>query len=181
LIPFPFTERVRVREISGEKDLRVGKVRVLVKASPLNITLRREGGKLVQQLTFDGDSGGNAGVAFRTDAPVFGLGEGAQQFDRRGALYPMEPSWGGWNRPVLGSVVPSPYVMGSDGWALFAHRPEGQFDLREGKGRFIPRQDPPGSASLDLFVIDVQEQADALTEYNRLTGRPVMPPKWALG
>src|SRR5216117_3923141 len=93
----------------------------------------------------------------------------------------MEPSWGGWNRPVLGSVVPSPFLIGTDGWALFAHRPEGQFDLREGRGRFIPQQDPQGSASLDLFVVSMQEPADALTEYNRLMGRPVLPPKWALG
>src|SRR5262249_36517170 len=141
----------------------------------------REDGNLVQRFVFDEAGGTNAGVAFRTVAPVFGLGEGAQQFDRRGALYPMQPSWGGWNRPVLGSVVPSPFVVGADGWALFAHRPEGQFDLRESRGRFIPRQDAQGGAALDLFVINVAEPADALTEYIRLTGKPVMPPKWALG
>jgi len=135
----------------------------------------------VQELTLDDTAATNAGVAFHTDAPMLGLGEGAQQYDRRGALYPMEPSWGGWNRPVLGSVVPSPFLIGTDGWALFAHRPEGQFDLREGKGRFVPKQDPEGRASLDLFLISVEGPADALTEYNRLTGRPVMPPKWALG
>src|SRR5439155_397083 len=82
-------------------------------------------GKRVQELTFDDAAATNAAVAFHADAPVLGLGEGAQQFDRRGALYPMEPSWGGWNRPVLGSVVPSPFLIGTDGWALFAHRPEG--------------------------------------------------------
>ena len=37
----------------------------------------------------------------------------------------MEPSWGAWNRPVLGSVVPSPFAIGTEGWALFAHLPEG--------------------------------------------------------
>jgi alpha-glucosidase/alpha-D-xyloside xylohydrolase len=181
LVPFTSTGRLRVRELSGDQDLRVGKLRVQVKASPLNIVVRREDGKLVQQLTFDEGNGTNAGVAFRTEAPVFGLGEGAQQFDRRGARYPMEPSWGGWNRPVLGSVVPSPFVVGTEGWALFAHRPEGQFDLREARARFIPKQDPSGGAALDLFVINVSEPADALTEFIRLTGRPVMPPKWALG
>ncbi|PYM12960.1 MAG: glycoside hydrolase, partial [Verrucomicrobia bacterium] len=93
----------------------------------------------------------------------------------------MEPGWGAWNRPILGSVVPSPFVIGTEGWAIFAHRPEGQFDLRESQGRFIPRQDPQGGASLDLFVVSLQNPADALTEYARLTGRPVMPPKWALG
>src|SRR6185436_13738579 len=109
--------------------------------------------------------GTNAAVAFRTDAPVLGLGEGAQQFDRRGALYPMEPTWGGWNRPVLGSVVPSPYIIGTDGWAMFAHRPEGEFDLREGQGRLVPRKAAQGKEALDLFVISLDEPWEALTEY----------------
>ncbi len=181
LVPFPSTEKLRARQMTGVKELRAGRLRVTVKTQPLTVTVRREDGKFVQELNFDDIAATNAGVAFRTEAPVLGLGEGAQQFDRRGALYPMEPSWGGWNRPVFGSVVPSPFVIGTDGWALFAHRPEGQFDLREGKGRFVPNQDADGKVSLDLFVINVEKPADALTEYNRLTGRPVMPPKWALG
>ncbi len=181
LVPFPSTEKLRARQMTGVKELRAGRLRVTVKTQPLTVTVRREDGKFVQELNFDDIAATNAGVAFRTEAPVLGLGEGAQQFDRRGALYPMEPSWGGWNRPVFGSVVPSPFVIGTDGWALFAHRPEGRFDLREGKGRFVPNRGADGKASLDLFVIDVEKPADALTEYNRLTGRPVMPPKWALG
>ena len=145
-------------------------------------TVRRDGGKLLQELTFDDSK--TAAVSFRMEAPVLGLGEGAQQFDRRGALYPMEPTWGGWNRPVLGSVVPSPFLIGTDGWAMFAHRPEGEFDLRDldhKTGRFVPQSAALGKEPLSLFVISVEEPADALAEYMRLTGRPVMPPKWALG
>jgi len=147
LVPFPSTDKLRARQMTGAKELRSGRLRVTVKTQPLTVTVRRQDGKLVQELTFDDTAATNAGVAFHTDAPVLGLGEGAQQFDRRGALYLMEPSWGGWNRPVLGSVVPSPILIGTDGWALFAHRPEGQFDLRAGKGRFIPQQDPQGIAT----------------------------------
>jgi alpha-glucosidase (family GH31 glycosyl hydrolase) len=175
LVPFPSTEILRARDLPGEKELRVGELRVIVKPQPLSFSIRRADGKLVQELTFPEST--NGAVSFRTEAPLFGLGEGAQQFDRRGALYPMEPGWGAWNRPVLGSVVPSPFLIGADGWALFAHRPEGQFDLRDGKGTFIPKTNAP----LDLFVTDVPRPPDALTEYIRLTGRPVMPPKWALG
>jgi alpha-glucosidase/alpha-D-xyloside xylohydrolase len=177
LIPFSSAEKLRVRELLRERALSVGRLRVSIRSQPLTVSVRREAGPLVQELTFDEAAATNAGVRFRTEAPVFGLGEGAQQFDRRGALYPMEPSWGGWNRPVLGSVVPSPFIVGTDGWALFAHRPEGQFDLRDGQGRFLPRK----GEALDLFIINVSEPADALTEYIRLTGQPVLPPKWALG
>jgi alpha-glucosidase (family GH31 glycosyl hydrolase) len=181
LVPFATRERLRTRESAREKQLRVGKLRVAIKTEPLAISISRDG-KLVQELIFDDVASTNAGIAFRTEATVLGLGEGAQQFDRRGAFYPMEPSWGGWNRPVLGSVVPSPFVIGTEGWAMFAHRPEGQFDLREGRGRFVPRY-PTNAASsgLDLFIIALEEPADALTEYTRLSGKPVMPPKWALG
>jgi alpha-glucosidase (family GH31 glycosyl hydrolase) len=179
LVPFPSTEKLRVRELATEKELRVGRLRVTLKPAPLTVSIHREDGKLAQELTFDDTT--NGVVAFRTQATVLGLGEGAQQFDRRGALYPMEPTWGGWNRPVLGSVVPSPYIIGTDGWAMFAHRPEGAFDLREGRGRFVPRSEARGKEPLSLFVSSVLEPADALTEYIRLTGHAVMPPKWALG
>ena len=182
LVEFPTKEKFRTRDLNREKQLRVGKLRVTVKPSPLTVSIRRADGKAVQELIFDDSAATNSGVFFRTEAPVLGMGEGAQQFDRRGALYPMEPSWGGWNRAVLGSVVPSPFVIGTEGWALFAHTPEGQFDLRDGRGRFIPRQPTNAPAvGLDLFVIAVDEPADALTEYTRLTGRPALPPKWALG
>ncbi|MCI0534249.1 MAG: hypothetical protein L0Z50_03370 [Verrucomicrobiales bacterium] len=149
LVPFPSTEKLRIRQLNGERELRVGALRVQVKPQPLTLSVRREDGMLVQELTFDGSGSTNAGIAFRTSAPVFGLGEGAQQFDRRGGFYPMEPTWGGWNRPVLGSVVPSPFLIGTEGWALFAHRPEGQFDLREGKGRFLPKA--PGQEPLSRW------------------------------
>lgn len=181
LVPFPVTEKLRTRGFTGEKQLRAGEFQVVIRPKPLTVTVRRGDGKLVQEMIFDDNASTNAGVSFRTEAIVLGLGEGAQQFDRRGAFYSMEPSWGGWNRPVLGSVVPSPFLIGTEGWALFAHRPEGQFDLRGGQGRFQPKQGPQGGASLDLFVIGARTPADVLSEYTRLTGRPVLPPKWALG
>jgi len=181
LVPFPVKAKLRVRELAGEQQVRVGQLRVTLKARPLTVSVRSRR-KLVQELVFDDAAATNAGVVFRTESTVLGLGEGAQQFDRRGAFYPMEPSWGGWNRPVLGSVVPSPLIIGTEGWAMFAHRPEGEFDLRDGRGRFIP-QYPTNAApsAIDLFIIALDEPADALKEYIHLTGRPAMPPKWALG
>src|SRR5262245_57780187 len=89
LVPFPASEKLRVRELSGEKELAAGLLRVSIKPQPLTVSVRRADGKLVQELAFDEAASTNAGVAFRTDAVVLGLGEGAQQFDRRGAFYPM--------------------------------------------------------------------------------------------
>ncbi|HXS68555.1 MAG TPA: TIM-barrel domain-containing protein, partial [Candidatus Polarisedimenticolia bacterium] len=67
-----------------------------------------------------------------------------------------------------------------EGWAMFLALPAGGIDLRGDNGVLNPRRTAkPGAA--DVFVTDAQEPADAMREYIRLTGAPVMPPKWALG
>src|SRR6185436_20174001 len=53
LVPFPSTEKLRVREPAGEKEIVVGQLRVTIKGSPPVISVRRPDGKLVQELTFD--------------------------------------------------------------------------------------------------------------------------------
>src|SRR6202007_2072544 len=102
LVPFSSTEKLRTRESKRQEEVRVGQLRVTINPKPLTVSIRGADGKLVQELAFQNSTDG--AFTFLTAAPVLGLGEGAQQFDRRGALYPMEPSWGGWNRAVLGSV-----------------------------------------------------------------------------
>jgi alpha-glucosidase/alpha-D-xyloside xylohydrolase len=178
LVPFASVEKFRARDLSQAKEFRAGQLRVAVNPHPLTISIRRNA-TLVQEFAFDESTNGT--MAFRTDAPVLGLGEGAKQFDRRGAFYPMV---NGQLAPLLathGATIPVPFLVGTDGWALFVHRPRGEFDLREGQGRFLPGKETRAKEPLEFFVITVSEPADALAEYIRLTGRAVMPPKWALG
>jgi alpha-glucosidase (family GH31 glycosyl hydrolase) len=172
LVPFPAIEKVRARELTSAKELRVGQLRLTIKPQPLTISVHRTDGKLVQELIFDDNSGTNT-VTFRTDAPVLGLGEGEQQFDRRGHYYRMR---NGQIAPLLathGATIPVPFLIGTDGWALFFNRMWGEFDLREtNQGRFIPTLNALGREPLELFIIDVREPADALAEFIRLTGPP---------
>ena len=77
---------------------------------------------LVQELVVDPTDGS---ITFHTDAPVFGLGEGQQQFDRRGTRYTMI---NGQTAPFLathGATIPVPFLIGADGWAMFLHCPVG--------------------------------------------------------
>jgi alpha-glucosidase/alpha-D-xyloside xylohydrolase len=166
------------REIEGAREVAAGNLLVRVKPEPLTVSVLGPGGRVVQELSF-GDPDG--AMAFRTAAPVLGLGEGGPQFDRRGHRYPM---LNGQRAPLLathGGTIPVPFLLGTDGWALFVHGPWGEFDLRDGRGRFLPRKEALGGEPLRLSVVGLQQPADALAEYVRLTGRPVMPPKWALG
>ena len=179
LVPLSSTEKFRSRDLPRPREFRAGHLLVKVQPEPLSISVRRADGKLVQELSFEEST--NGAMSFRSEAPVLGLGEGGPQFDRRGLFYPM---LNGQLAPLLathGATIPVPFLIGADGWALFVHRPWGEFDLREGKGKFFPGKEARGKQSLELFVVSAPEPADALAEYIRLTGRPVMPPKWALG
>ncbi len=179
LVPFPTTERLRARELAGEKELRTGNFRVTIEPHPLAVMVCRTDGSLVEKLAF-GSAGASNIITFQMNAPVFGLGEGGPQFDRRGALYPMRNGEGVPSLATDGARIPVPFIIGAEGWALFVSEPWGAFDLRGAPGEFHPRSGaPPGKVT--LFVVDAREPADALSELARLTGRPAMPPKWALG
>jgi alpha-glucosidase/alpha-D-xyloside xylohydrolase len=171
--------KLRCRELTGTKEVQAGKMRVQIKLDPLTLTIFGPTGKRIQEFVV----GADGSMTFRTEAPVLGLGEGGLQFDRRGSYH---RSVNGQISPLLathGGTIRVPFLIGTDGWALFVHRPQGEFDLREGRGRFLlPKGDGVQvKEPLEFYVISLNEPADALAEYSRLTGRPVMPPKWALG
>ena len=172
--------QLRCRDLTEAKEVRVGKLKVRVKPDPLTVTVLGPSGKEVQELAFATDGS----MTFRTAAPVLGMGEGGEQFDRRGTYHRLV---NGQVAPLLathGGTILVPFLIGTDGWALFVQRPFGDFDLRDGKGRFLlpkKEKEAPTKEPLEVYVVSVQEPVDALTEYIRLTGRPVMPPKWALG
>jgi alpha-glucosidase/alpha-D-xyloside xylohydrolase len=169
--------KLRRCELAETEDVTVGKLRVRVKAKPLTVSVCGPDDKVLQELTFAEDDGA---VTFRAAAPVLGMGEGARQFDRRGALYSFRDGWGAWNLATYGSWVAVPFLIGTDGWALFVHQPRGQFDLRQREAVFKPA-DGQRDVPLEMFVVACEKPADVLREYVRLTGRAPMPPKWALG
>jgi alpha-glucosidase (family GH31 glycosyl hydrolase) len=191
LVPFQSTEKLRLRDLPAAQDLQIGPMHISIQPSPLSISLTDANGKSIHEFSFDPQDGS---VTFPTPAPVFGLGEGRQQFDRRGYLFDMR---NGQNTLLAtnGATVPVPFLIGADGWAIFIHnppvapatarqasRPWGQFDLRDkAHGRFIPQPGSLTMAPLHLFIMALHQPADAMEEYIRLTGHPAMPPKWALG
>jgi alpha-glucosidase (family GH31 glycosyl hydrolase) len=179
LVPFSLKENLRIRELPASKEIRAGNLRVSIKPNPLTLSVQRADGSVVQTLAFE--DGTNVALSFKTKAPVLGLGEGEQQFDRRGKLYPMI---NGQLSPMLathGATIPVPFLIGTDGWALFVQEPWGQFDLRDEKGRFLPKAGLAAKQPLVLFLIAFSEPAEVMQEFVRLTGKPVMPPKWTLG
>ena len=156
-----------------------------IKPSPLTIEVASLAGKLVQRLSFD-EKG--RGVTFRLGAgPVLGLGGGGAQFDRRGSFDAMNNGHRAGEYQIFGSRVPIPFLIGTEGWGLFLHRPfRASFDLRGAGGPVSSPEPNPGRPEeqplpLDLFVIRADTPPAIMAEYDEITGKPVMPPKWALG
>jgi len=79
---------------------------------------------------------------------LFGMGQGGRQFDRRGGAFPLVNGQGegvqsmdmrepGAQAPVYefdlaheGARITIPWIVSTDGWAIFFQRPYGTFDLR---------------------------------------------------
>ena len=174
----------QITDLDRPRTLRFDSLDVTVRPSPLTVEVRSVNGTLVQRLVVDAETGD---VAFRLgDGPVYGLGNGGQRFDRRGRFYSMEHGHRPGEFQIYGSRMPVPFLIGTDGWSLFVHRPyNGQFDLRSAPGHFLPADDPDTAKErplpMDFFVTHVDTPPQALKAYTSFTGTAPMPPKWALG
>lgn len=139
-------------QTTTDTTVKVGDLSANVSFSPLEITLTRADGSLVQKLSIEDD--GNIRFLL-DDQPILGLGEGGPrtakgknwrkaevEFDRRGRLFQMQPRW---QAEAYGSRNPVPFMLGTSGWALFFASPWGEIDLSHKQhGRFLPikKQDP---------------------------------------
>ncbi len=107
---------------------------------------------------------------------ILGLGEGGPQFDRRGSTDRMRSGQGGYQLRTHGGRVPVQWMIGTGGWSMFIHRPEGTFDFTGPEARFDGNTLP-----IDLFVVGARDPAGMMAEYAALTGFPALPPLWAFG
>ena len=156
----------------------VAGLRLTVQAQPVRITIANEKGEVIQQFAWNETSGV---LSFRTaSSPLFGLGEGGPQFDRRGSKDPMRSGQSAYELPTHGGRVPIPWLIGSSGWAIFFHQPYGSFDLTGAESHFQPLT-PEAVLPLDLFFAVSPDPATIMTEYAAITGLPEMPPLWSFG
>jgi len=154
----------------------VGDFRLKISLRPVNIKVSNAHGDVIQQFTWDESTGV---LSFQVgDSPLFGLGEGGPQFDRRGSTDSMRSGQGGYKLATHGGRVPIPWIVSASGWGIFLHQPYGTFDFTGSQGKF--QSTSPGTA-LDLFFVASPNPATIMAEYARITGLPEMPPLWSFG
>lgn len=168
---------VSLRTDPGQQ-IAVGKLKLTISLKPVSITISNEHGERMQEFDWDDKSGA---LSFLTGKnPLFGLGEGGPQFDRRGSIDAMRSGQGGYKLATHGGRVPIPWIIGTSGWAIFFHQPFGTFDFTGPQSQFIPAT-ADSALPLDLFFVASSEPATIMAEYARLTGHPEMPPLWSFG
>ena len=166
--------RVLARRIGEAATVAAGPLSVRFTAGPpaLRITADRTE---IQHLTFDANA---PSMAFTLGkGPLFGLGEGGPQFDRKGQAYPNRNGQGGYQLRTHGGRVPVQWLLSADGWGLYVHRPLGAFDLTGTNGTLTGADGLP----FDVFVTASRDPRVLMREYARITGLASMPPLWAFG
>jgi alpha-glucosidase/alpha-D-xyloside xylohydrolase len=169
----------RDRTVAPGSKIRLGDLTIMPSTAPLEFRIQDAGGREVQHLKIDPDTGA---VHFTLgDAPVLGFGEGGAQFDRRGVVDQMRNGQGGYQLRTHGGRVPIQWLIGTGGWALFIHQPFGTFDLKSLTGSVTPAPNDERVLPLDCFVVASKDPAVIMREYARITGLPEMPPLWSFG
>lgn len=166
----------RRRGADSVGPIRAGDLVVKLTAAPPTLVVETPDGKLVQRLTLDAQT---PGMSFLLgNGPLLGLGQGGPQFDRKGTTDRMRSGQGGYRLSTHGARVPVQWLVGTDGWGLFIHQPQGSFDFTGAEGKFTPGRDnlPP-----DVFVVSSSDPKQIMREYARITGLAEMPALWTLG
>lgn len=160
------------------REIPIGKFRITISGNPVSMVVAEENRRVIQKFAWNEDSGA---LSFQTgERPIYGLGEGGRQFDRRGSIDPMHSGQGGYKLHTHGGRVPIPWLIGTAGWAIFFHQPFGTFDLTGTEGKFLP-SNRDTALPLDFFLTCSADPRTIMSEYARLTGLPELPPRWSLG
>jgi hypothetical protein len=171
------------RQRGAFESVRAGDLVVRATLNPLTIDVTTRDGKPVQRFVMNADA---PGLSFSLGSgPLLGFGEGGPQFDRKGAIYSNRNGQGGYQLRTHGGRVPVQWLVGTDGWGLFIHRPLGTIDLSGATGTLTPPPDQNAPADavlpLDLFVTASRDPKVILGEFARITGPAELPPRWAFG
>lgn len=161
-----------------DEIIEAGQFSIKIKSKPLVIEIKDASGNIVQELSFDEVSGD---VTFPLgNKEIFGLGQGfASPMDRRGQVYNMRRH--GQQRDSVyeyATISAIPYIISREGWGLFFHEPiKGVIDLSGDVGKFtcLPK------VYRDIFIMNYDKPETSATIYYKLTGKSLIPPKYAFG
>ncbi len=117
----------------------------------------------------------------RSDEQFFGLGEKSGPLNRRGKSYKMwnseQPCYGVNEDPLYKSI---PFFMSSNRYGIFFDNTyKTEFKFGTENSDYYSFEAPKGE--MVYYFIYGNDYKEIIKRYVDLTGKPIMPPKWALG
>lgn len=177
---------VSVQEQPQTYEITTDALRIRVTKDPFSLQIFDKYQKLVlgdyKRLGHEGDSSEvSAYKVLRPDEQFFGLGEKSGSLNRRGKEFRMwnsdKPCYGISEDPLYKSI---PFFMSSYRYGIFFDNTyKSTFDFGSKSEEYFSFSSP-GGEMLYYFILG-NDYKEIIANYTLLTGKPIMPPKWAFG
>ena len=175
-----------VNEQNACYEIFTDKLRIRVNKNPFNLQIFDKWQKLLFSDHLDKGhiSEGTKKIEYkslRRDEHFFGLGEKTGKLDRRGESYKMwnsdKPCYSTVEDPLYKSI---PFFMSSYRYGIFldnTYKTEFKFGT---ESRDYYSFEAPNGEMIYYFIFG-KDYKEIMTQYVGLTGKPIMPPRWAMG
>jgi len=177
---------ISVNEEPSAYEIFTSKLRIRVNKNPMQLQIFDKYQKLVfSDYNDKGNVPNGKGVKsyknLRSDEQFFGLGEKTGTLNRRGKNYKMwnsdKPCYSTTEDPIAKSI---PFFMSSYNYGIFLDNTyKSEFKFGTESQDYYSFEAPDGA--FVYYFISGKDYKDIQKQYISLTGKPIMPPKWALG
>ena len=178
--------KINVSESASNFEVFTGDLRVMVQKSPLKINIFDKYQRLVlgdvnAEAYITKGTGIETRKVLRDDENFYGLGEKAGDLNRRGHAYTMwnsdKPCYSEREDPLYKSI---PFFMSSKNYGIFFDNTyKTEFDFGKESDEYFSFSAPDGPFIYYFMYGD--DYKEIIGSYTKLTGKPIMPPNWALG
>ena len=177
---------VEVNESPSNFEVFTGDLRLMVHKLPFKVQLFNKYQRLLMgdvdadPYAIDGSSISTSKV-LREDEHILGLGEKTGGLDRKGNSYTMwnsdKPCYSETEDPLYKSI---PFFMSSYNYGIFFDNTyKTEFDFGKEQSDRYSFSSPDGA--FIYYFFHGKDYREIIQSYTHLTGKPIMPPKWALG
>lgn len=177
--------QIDVNESTSGYEIFTGALRVMVQKKPLKVQIFDKYQRLVMGDQAEAYVVNNSEVetrkVLRDEEQFFGLGEKTGPLNRRGHSYTMwnsdKPCYSDREDPLYKSI---PFFLSTYNYGIFFDNTyKTQFDFGDRHEDYFSFSAPDGP--FVYYFIYGNDFKEIIASYIKLTGKPIMPPAWALG
>lgn len=177
---------ISLNELPSIYEVFTGDLRVVIQKNPFKIEIYDKYQRLIlgdtdsESYFVDGSEIKTTKI-LRDDEHFFGLGEKTGTLDRKGKSFTMwnsdKPCYSESEDPLYKSI---PFFMSSNNYGIFFDNTyKTTFDFGKTSEDYFSFSSPDGP--FIYYFMYGKDYKEIIKSYTQLTGKPIMPPKWAFG